>query len=74
MKQIDVEYIRADRSIEKYIHNGNYVFIYNDQGLYFDVFFSEEKKNAFFEDKIERGDLFFDNEKELDTFISFSFK
>jgi len=66
MKQIETEYIRSDKTIEKYITNdGKLVFIYNNQGLYFDIFYSENKMNAYFENKIDRGDLFFDNEKLL---------
>jgi hypothetical protein len=69
MIQVETNYIRADRTVEKYINNGKYIFVYNDQGLYFDVFFSEEKMKAFFENKIERGDLFFDNEEQLDDYF-----
>ena len=43
MRQVETNYIRADRTVEKYINNGKNIFVYNDQGLYFDVFFSEEK-------------------------------
>ncbi len=69
MIQVETNYIRADKSVEKHIHNGNYIFIYNDQGLYFDVFFSENKMKAFFDNSIVRGDLFFDNEKQLSTYF-----
>ena len=70
MKQIETKYIRADRTIEKYLtNNGKTIFIYNNQGLYFDVFFSENKMNDFFENKINRGDLFFDNEKSLNEYF-----
>jgi len=71
MIQVETSYIRVDRTVEKYINNGKYVFIYNDQGLCFDVFFSKEKMKAFFENKIERGDLFFDNEEQLDDYFQF---
>ncbi len=69
MIQVETNYIRADKSVEKYIHNGNYIFIYNNQGLYFDVFFSENKMKAFFDNRIVRGDLFFDNEKQLSAYF-----
>jgi len=73
MKQIETEYIRPDKTIEKYISNdGKSVFIYNNQGLYFDVFYSENKMNAYLENKIDRGDLFFDNEKLLNEHFSFN--
>lgn len=74
MTQIEVDYIRADRSIEKYIHNGNNIFIYNNQGLYFDVFFSESRMSDFFDNRIERGDLYFSNEYQLDQYFSLFFK
>lgn len=72
MIQIEINYIRTDMTVEKYIHNGNSVFIYNNQGLYFDVFFSENKMKAFFDNKIKRGDLFFDNENQLDNYFKFN--
>jgi len=73
MKQIETQYIRADKTIEKYIsNNGKYVFIYNNQGLYFDIFFSEDKMNAFLENKICRGELFFDTEKSLNKYFGFN--
>ena len=73
MKQIQTQYIRADSTIEIYIsNNGKLVFIYNNQGLYFDVFFYQDKKNAFFKNKICRGELFFDNEESLNKYFSFN--
>ena len=71
MIQIKTDYIRADKSVEKYIHNGEIIYIFNNQGLYFDVFFSKEKLKAFFDNKIERGDLFFDNENKLNKHFKF---
>lgn len=72
MKQLETQYIRADKTIERYIsNNGNPVFIYNNQGLYFDVFFSEYKMNSFLENKICRGELFFDNEESLNKYFGF---
>lgn len=70
MKQVENQYIRADRTAEKYISNsGKSIFLYNNQGLYFDVFFSKQKINAFFDNKINRGDLFFDNENLLNKYL-----
>ncbi|MCF6242787.1 MAG: hypothetical protein L3J74_15770 [Bacteroidales bacterium] len=75
MKQIEIKYIRADKTIEKYMtFNGKIIFIYNNQGLYFDVFFSKNKMEAFFDNKISRGDLFFDNEKSLNEYFDFNLK
>lgn len=70
MKQVNIEYLRADKSIEEYIHNGERVFIYNNQGVYFDVFFSEDRMKAFLDDKIFRGDLFFCDEKEVNKYFA----
>lgn len=71
MKQIETEYIRADKTVEKYISNNEkLVFIYNNQGLYFDVFFSKSKMNKFFDNKINRGDLFFNNEELLNEYFN----
>jgi hypothetical protein len=73
MKQIHTQYFRSDKTIEKYISNtGKFVFIYNNQGLYFDVFFSKRRMNDFFQNKINRGDLFFDNEDLLNRFLGFN--
>ena len=69
MIQVDTNYISADKTVEKYLINGKYIFVYNDQGLYFDVFFSEQKMKAFFDNEIARGDLFFDNEKQLNGYL-----
>lgn len=59
MRQIAVHYIQSCKSIEQYSLNGKTFFIYNNNGLYFDVFFSQEKMRAFFDNKVCRGDLFF---------------
>ncbi len=67
--QIDVHYIQACKSVEKYLYKGRIIFVYNDQGLYFDVFFSEEKVKAFFDNKIYRGDLFFYGKQDLDNYF-----
>jgi hypothetical protein len=73
MKQVDIQYIRADKTIEEYIsNNGKSIFIYNNQGLYFDVFFSTRKMNDFFQNKVNRGDLFFDSEKLLNRYFDFN--
>jgi hypothetical protein len=73
MKQIDTKYIRADKTIEKYMSkNGNLVFIYNNQGLYFDVFFSTQRMKDFFQNKVDRGDVFFDNEEFLNKYLGFN--
>jgi hypothetical protein len=73
MKQIDTKYIRADKTIEKYIsNNGILVFIYNNQGLYFDVFFSTQRMNDFVHNKVDRGDIFFDNEELLNKYLGFN--
>ncbi len=73
MKQVDTRYIKADRTIEKYItKTRKTIFIYNNQGLYFDVFFSEQKMNDYFNNKIDRGDLFFDKEESLNKYFDFN--
>jgi hypothetical protein len=73
MKQIETNYIKADKTIEKYLSfDGKLVFVLNNQGLYFDVFLSIEKMNAFFANKIDRGDLFFDDEKKINEYLGFN--
>lgn len=73
MKQLETEYIRSDKTIEKYINSyGKLIFIYNNQGLYFDVFYSKKKLFAFLENEIDRGDLFFDNENLLNEHFDFN--
>ena len=73
MKQVNIKYIRADKTVEKYIiNNGKSIFVYNDQGLYFDVFFSIKKLNDFFQNKVNRGDIFFDNEELLNKYLEFN--
>jgi len=70
MEPLETIELRPDRTIERYISkDGKIMFIYNNQGLYFDVFFSEEKMNDFFNNKVDRGDLFFDNEEDLDEYF-----
>lgn len=69
MIQLETNYITADKSIETYIHNNSYMALFNNQGLYFDVFFSKEKLHAFLDATIERGDLFFTDEHELNTYF-----
>ncbi len=70
MKQIDIQYISSDKTIEEYLlDNGETIIIYNNQGLYFDVFYSKQKMNDFFQNKITRGDKFFDNENLLNKYL-----
>jgi len=73
MKQVNIKYIRADKTIEKYIiNNEKSIFVYNNQGLYFDVFLSIKKMNDFFQNKVNRGDIFFDNEELLNKYLDFN--
>ena len=70
MKQIGIKYIRPDKTVEKYISKEEkIIFVYNNQGLYFDIFLSKQRMNDFFQNKIDRGDIFFDNEKLLNKYL-----
>lgn len=67
---IETKYLRSDRTIEVFKIGDEVLYVYNNQGLYFDVFESEEKLHSFNTGKVCRGDYFFDNEEKLNLFLS----
>ncbi len=73
MKLIKNKHIKPDKSIDVYISDDRrLIFIYDNQGLYFDVFFSNKKVKAFLDNKIDRGDIFFDDEQKMNNYFGFS--
>jgi len=72
LKVIEVEYLRADRTIETILlskkKKEKVMYVYNYQGWFFRVFDNLMDIMNFFDDKFE-PEVYFENEKELDEYL-----
>ncbi len=74
IKTINTEYLRSSRTIDTvlvtHLNTEKVFFVYNYEGISFRLFTSHVNLINFFADDFTEGDFHFEDEEELDLFLS----